>query len=225
MVPMTTPDAPFRIEDAPRREVDLLIAQGLLEPLLPGVVGPAGCTQGLDARVVAAALALPPLVRERGALAQQAAAWIWCGGTPPPVVDVAVPRGRGMHRAGEVVTHERRMPDVDVTSLPIPSIGGSTADPAGDPAGDPGGGGCGGGGPTGVLVVTTPARTVVDLLRLLPETEAVAWAAPVARVAGTTADDVHACLERMPRARGVPRARRLAAGLAYGQSIRLPVIR
>jgi len=213
---MTTPDAPFRIEDAPRREVELLITQGLLEALLPGVVGPAGCTQAFDARVAAAVLALPDRVRERGAVAQQAAAWIWCGGAPPPVVDVAVPPGRGVHRVGEVVTHERRMPDVDVTLLPVPPAGGSTGGSTGDPPGD---------GSTGVLSVTTPARTVVDLLRLLPETDAVAWAAPVAGLAGTTADDVHACLERMPRARGVPRARRLAAGLPYGQSIRLPVIR
>jgi hypothetical protein len=198
---MLTPVAPFRIGDVPRHEADRLIADGLLEPLLPGVLGPPGSADDADVRLAAVVLALPDRVLERAAVAQAAAAWIWCGGTPPPVIDVAVEPGRALPRVPAMVSHERRMPPQDVARLP-----------------------------SGVatVAVTTATRTLVDLLRMLPEAEAPAAAAPLAGFPGVTPQGVAACLERMPRARGVPRARRLAARLTFGdldQSMRLPVIR
>jgi len=186
---MLTTDAPFRVEPAQRREVDQLIADGLLEPLLPGVVGPLGCTRDVEMRVAAVALALPDRAVERGAVAQAAAAWVWCGGAAPRAVDLAVPPGRSMPRVPILVPHERRMPPQDVAVLPS---GGRT------------------------VSVTTATRTLVDLLRLLPEGEALPAAAPLAIHPGVTREGVAACLDRMPRARGVPRARLLAARLRFG---------
>jgi hypothetical protein len=183
---MPTPDAPphvpagpFLVEEGQRRELDRLVDEGLLERLLPGVVGPAGCSRAAGVRVVAAA-------------------WVWGGGEPPPVIDVAVLPGRAVPRGGPVVGHERRMPPQDVAVLPA--------------RGDP-------------LSVTTATRTLTDLLRLLPAPEALVAAARLTAVPGVTADGVRACLQRMPRARGVPQARRLVVELPFAQSIRLPVIR
>jgi hypothetical protein len=195
---MLTPDAPFRVDDDHRREVERLLEEGLLEPLLLGVVGPAGCTGDAEMRVGALAVALPERVLERGVVAQAAAAWVWCGGTPPDVVDVAVPPGRTVPRLTTLAVHERRMPEGDVADLTFRGIS---------------------------VGVTTATRTLVDLLRMLPPSLAPAAVAPLLAVPGVTAAGVHACLERMPRARGVPRARVLAAGLPFGQSMRLPVIR
>jgi hypothetical protein len=62
------------------------------------------------------------------------------------------------------------------------------------------------------VAVTTGARTAADLLRTLPELTALEAAVHVASVTGAGVDEVAACLELMPRARGVARARRLLAG-------------
>ena len=201
---MLTTGTPFRVEESQQLEVGRLLADGLLEPLLHSVVGPLGCARDLDARVAAAVLALPARLLDRAALAQAAAAWIWCGGAPPGLIDVAVPPGRSVPRVPAVALHERRMPPQDVVQLPS---GGSS------------------------VQVTTATRTLVHLLRLLPEAPAVVAAAPLAAYPGVTPDGVAACLDRMPRARGVPRARVLAGALVFGpdgepaQSMRLPVIR
>jgi hypothetical protein len=106
---MRTPDAPFRVEESQAREVARLIEEGLLERLLPGVVGPTGCSRDADVRANAAVLALPDRLRRHGVLAQAAAAWVWCGGDPPRVVDVAVEPGRAVPRAPLLATHERRL--------------------------------------------------------------------------------------------------------------------
>jgi len=185
---MLTPDTPFQVVASQQREVERLIADGLLEPLLPGVVGPIGCSERLDARLASVVLALPERVLGRAALAQAAAVWVWCGGAPPSVVDVAVPPGRSVPRLPFLAAHQRRMPPQDVALLP--SDGAS-------------------------VQVTTPTRTLVDLLRLLPEAPGTAAAGRLATVGGVTPDGVAACLDRMPRARGVPRARVLAAALVF----------
>jgi hypothetical protein len=178
--------AAFLVEDHQRREVDRLLAEGLLVDVLPGVVAPPGHADDLTFRLEAAALALPPRLRARGAvLAQGAAAWLWCGGPPPSVLDVAVLPGRSVPRHPGVVPHERRMPPEDVRELMPPT------------------------GP--LLAATTPTRTATDLLRLLPEPLALRAAAPLAATGEVTPEGMAACLQRMGRARGVARAR-LALG-------------
>jgi hypothetical protein len=188
---MLTSDAPFRVEESQRREVGRLVAEGLLESLLPGVAGPAGSRFDPGVRVAAAALALPGRVRARGVVAQAAAAWVWCGGPSPEVIDVAVPPGRTVPRLPALVAHERRMPGDDVVVLTAAY---------------------------GDVQVTTATRTLVDLLRLLPAAEAPWVVTPLVTVPGVTAEGVTACLERMPRARGVTRARTLAATLPLARA-------
>lgn len=163
-----------------------MLADGLLEPLLPGVVGPPGSGADPDLRLAAAVLALPERVRSRGTLAEAAAAWVWCGGPPPAVMDVAVPPRRSLPTVPAVAVHERRMPAVDVVVLA--AVG-------------------------GVVPLTTPTRTLVDLLRLLPPGPAPWAVSALVGLAGVTADSVSACLAGMPRARGVTRARTLASAL------------
>jgi hypothetical protein len=189
--PAVTPPAPFRVDDATRREVERLLADGLLEPLLPGVVGPVGSSADPASRLAAAALAIPERVRSRAtALAHAAAAWVWCGGPPPAVIDIAVPPHRSVPRLPAVAVHERRMPGDDVAVLATAGA---------------------------VVPLTTPTRTLVDLLRGLPGTES-PWVAPLVGFPGVTAESVAGCLERMPRARGVTRARTLAAGLPLARA-------
>src|SRR5512140_1978847 len=111
---MLTLPAPFRVQESQRREVDRLVAEGLLEVLLPGVVAPVGCATSPQARAAVAALALPERLLERVVVAQAAAAWVWCGGAAPAQVDVTVPPGRSVPRTPELAAHERRLPDQDV---------------------------------------------------------------------------------------------------------------
>jgi hypothetical protein len=198
---MVISDAPFRIEEPQTREVARLVDDRLLDLLLPGVAGPVGSARDAHHRVAAAALALstlPPRLRERGVVAQDAAAWVWCGGVPPGVLDLVVPPHTSVPRIDGVVRHERRMPEQDIAMMPSDA---------------------------GPVAVTTATRTLVDLLRLHLGTEPPPAAPLLAHLPGVTLAGVEACLARMPRARGVTRARRLADQLPLAHSIRLPVMR
>lgn len=184
---------PFRTDPlrdtADGREVDRLLSDGLLVPVLLDVVVAADSPVDQVLRATALRLFLPDRLHDLGAaVAQEAAAWLWCGGSPPRFVDVAVPPGRGRVAAPHLVVHERRVPPDDVTQVDVP----------GRPP----------------LTVTTPVRTAADLLRTLPAPDALDDAVRVAAVTGVAghvdiAVDVAACLERMPGARGVARARRM----------------
>src|SRR4051812_37514277 len=198
---MVISDAPFRIDESHVREVTRLVDDGLLDILLPGVAAPTGSGRDAHHRVAAAALALsalPPRLRERGVVAQDAAAWVWCGGVPPGVLDLVVPPHTSVPRLDGVVRHERRMPEQDIAVMPSDA---------------------------GPVAVTTATRTLVDLLRLHAGTQPPPAAPLLVRLPGVTLAGVDACLARMPRARGVGRARRLADELPLAHSIRLPVMR
>jgi hypothetical protein len=170
------------------REVGRLLGEGLLVPVLLDVVVAAGAPADQNLRARALRLVVPDRLHDCGAVvAQCAAAWLWCGGSPPHLVDLAVRPGRGrVLAASHLVRHERRMPPQDVVVVEPP----------------------GGRG----VAVTTGARTAADLLRTLPELIALEAAVHVATVTGAGVDEVAACLELMPRARGVARARRLLTG-------------
>jgi hypothetical protein len=188
---------PFRTDPlrdtADGREVERLLADGLLVHVLLDAVAAADSPVDQVFRATALRLFLPERLHSLGAaVAQAAAAWLWCGGSPPRFVDVAVPPGRGRVAAPHLVVHERRVPPDDVTVIEAP------------------------GGPP--LTVTTPVRTAADLLRTLPAPDALVDAVRVAAALAPTeargdesdvAADVAACLERMPGARGVARARRM----------------
>jgi hypothetical protein len=179
---------PFRtgtgLAAAEAREVERLLAHGLLVPVLLDVVVAADAPADLALRARALQLVVPDRLHDRGAaVAQEAAAWLWCGGAPPAVVDVAVMPGGGRVPAPYLAVHEWRMTPDDVTFVEF-----TDARP---------------------LAVTTVVRTAADLLRVLPTPYGLGAAVHVATVAGVTAGEVTACLERMPRARGVARARRL----------------
>jgi hypothetical protein len=123
---------------------------------------------------------------------------VWCGGVPPGLLDIVVPPHTSVPRLAAVATHERRMPPQDVVLLPSDGLR---------------------------LPVTTATRTLVDVLRLDRGGDPPEAARLLAQLPGVTAQGVHDCLDRMPRARGVNRARRAVDGLPLGHSIRLPVIR
>jgi hypothetical protein len=176
------------------REVGRLLGEGLLVPVLLDVVVAADAPADRDLRARALRLVVPDRLHACGAVvAQRAAAWLWCGGAPPTQVDVAVPPGRGrVLAASRLVRHERRMPPQDVAVITPP----------------------GGQG----LAVTTGARTAADLLRTLPEATALEAAVHVATATGASPGEVAGCLELMPRARGVARARRLLTTWPEGHS-------
>lgn len=167
------------------REVDRLLAAGLLVPVLLDVVVAADTPSDQRLRAHALSLVLPDRLLARGVVAQEAAAWLWCGGPPPRFVDLAVAPGSGRAAAPHLVVHERRMPPDDVERIEI-------ADPPAPP-----------------LAVTTPVRTAADLLRILPVPDGLTEATRLAAHVGATPAEISACLGRMPRARGVARARRL----------------
>jgi hypothetical protein len=180
---------PFRtgahLEPGQAREVARLLGDGMLVPVLLDVVVAADVPADRDLRARALRLVVPDRLHACGAVvAERAAAWLWCGGTPPAQVDVTVPPGRGrVLAASHLVRHERRMPPQDLVVI---------APPGGQE-----------------LAVTTGARTAADLLRTLPELTAPEAAVHVATVTGTAVDEIAGCLDLMPRARGVARARRL----------------
>jgi hypothetical protein len=213
MIDAPLPLLPFRLglklEPTEARELARLLDEGLLQPVLADVVVAAATPVDAGLRACALRLLVPDRLHERGAaVSEQAAAWLWCGGPPPTVVDVAVAPGRGRVIVPYLAVHERRMPPDDVTTV-MP--------------------------PDGVaLTVTTGVRTAADLLRALPPPTALDAAVRVAAATGATAPGIARCLDLMPRARGVARARRLlrdwpddAPPGAPGedQSMRLPVTR
>jgi len=174
---------PFLIDPSQRRETDRLLAEGLLETLLPGVAGPPGGAGRRQTRLVALALALSPRAVSRAVVSELAAAWIWCGGDPPDVIDVVVPPGRSLTRPSRpplLAVHQRRLPPQDLTALEA--------------------------GPVRIEL-TTPTRTLTDLLRLPPSGGLRGRIDALAAVPGVSAGGVATCLDRMPRARGVSRAR------------------
>jgi hypothetical protein len=200
---MDFPPGPFRVDVAGLREAHLLVAERLLVNLLLDVFVAADVDVGRDVRAAAVALTLP--ARLRGAevvVTQVAAAWLWCGGSAPPYVDVVQPPGQGRASRPGVVLHERRIDPADVARV-------------------------------GELVVTTPGRTAADLLRMAPPEQALAGLTGLMAHTRLTVQEVADTLERMPRMRGVARARDLLsgyagtvpAGPAYRQSMRLPVTR
>ena len=188
---MIETDLPFRTNGDPQtghpREIGRLLGEGLLVPVLLDVVVAAGAPSDQNLRARALSLVVPDRLHDCGAVvAQLAAAWLWCGGAPPPLVDVVVRPGRGrVLAASHLVRHERRMPPKDAVVISPPGARG--------------------------IAVTTGARTAADLLRTLPEFTALQAAVDVATATGADAREVAACLELMPRARGVARARRLLA--------------
>lgn len=185
---MIDPDLPFRrscgLSESEAREVGRLIDDGLLVPLVLDVVVAVGVPPGRDLRAAALGLMVADRLRACGAaVAQEAAAWLWVSGPAPRYVDVVIAPGRVRSPWPHVLVHERRMSAQDVVQVEV--RGGTT------------------------LAVTTPARTAADLLRTLPEPLALETAGQLAAHTGLCAADVAACLESMPRARGVARARRL----------------
>jgi len=209
---MTSPSLPFRPPPDQVRETERLVAAHLLVPVLLDVVVAAGTLVDRALRADALRLVVPERLRDRGAVVvERAAAWFWAGGAPPDAVDVAVVPGSGRAPADHVVRHERRMPPDDG----VPVLGRSG----------------------GTLLVSTPERTVVDVLRTLPMPGADRLAQAVVAATGADPADVAACLGRLHRARGVARARVLLARwessppepgareVPAGQSIRLPVTR
>lgn len=206
--------SPFRTAEGlpptESREVGRLLSAGLLTPVLLDVVVAADAPADRRLRAAALHLVTPARLRDRGAVvAQAAAAWLWVAGSPPAVVDLAVAPGQRRASASNVVVHERRMPPDDVTGVDCDHC---RADRG--PASPTHGG--------RTLAVTTPARTCADLLRTLPPAEAIVAAARLAAELTLTLDDVGACLDRMPRARGIAQARRLLSNWPAVRDVQEP---
>jgi hypothetical protein len=181
---MTTTDLPFRPAPADLRETDRLVAARLLDRVVLDVVVAPGPAPDRALRADALRLLVPDRLRERGAVVVEgAAAWLWGGGPPPGYVDVSVLPGTLRVTVPHLVRHERWMPADDT----VPVLGRS---------GEP-------------VLVSTPARTAADLLRTAPETLADRAARDVVAATGAAPAEIAACLARMPRARGVARARLL----------------
>jgi hypothetical protein len=200
---MDFPPGPFRVEVAGLREADLLVAERLLVNVLLDVFVAADVNVDREVRAAAIALTLPTRLLRGGAIVTQVAAAWLWCGGPAPPY-VDVVQRPGQGRASR--------PGVVLHERRI------------DPADVTG---------AGELLVTAPARTAADLMRMShPERASRALHELMAHT-GLTLQEVAETLERMPRMRGVARARDLlgrwpdtaAAEPADRQSIRLPVTR
>jgi hypothetical protein len=203
---MDFPSGPFRVDVAGLREADSLVAERLLVNLLLDVFVAADVRVDHEVRAAAVALTLPARLLRAGAVVTQLAAAWLWCGGPAPPY-VDVVQQRGQGRVSR--------PGVVLHERRIDPV---------DVAG------------VGDLIVTTPARTAADLLRTGHPERAENCLRALMMHTGLTLRDVAATLERMPRMRGVARARELLGQCsetvppvplaAEGrQSMRLPVTR
>jgi hypothetical protein len=150
-------------------------------------------------RAAAVGALVPAALSEAGAaICWETAAWVYCGGSTPDAVHLAVspPANRSPARP-PLAVHQMRLTARDVREVD-------------------------GGG----LRITSPARTAVDLARRLPQHQALTWMDDLAGAAGLTPSAALARLHGMQRYRDVTRARvAVSTWVAGRQSARVPVMR
>ena len=189
------PLPPFRADNQ-GRDVDRLVAEGLLRRVVLDVHAPTAATDTFSLRLAALRLVVPERVRRTGAVVcLETAAWLFAGGRPPVEIDIAVHRG---------------MPRVKGRGLRIHQIDYEPADiwlPA-----------------TAGVPVTSPARTAVDLAARLSLAEAVGMFVGLAAATGLRPEHVLEGLDPLSGRPGVARARAaVRAWLACGAGSVHPV--
>lgn len=188
-----------RGQEAGADEVAGLVREGLVRHVVGDVHVPVGEPETAALRAAAVTALVPRGLAQLGAaVCWEAAAWVYVGGPPPAVVDLAVrpPANRSAGRP-PLVVHQMRTTPKDVRLL--------------------------GRGP---LQITTVPRTAVDVARRLPPHEAWAVMDALEREAGLRPTAVLARLQAMQRHRDIGRARSTAtAWVARRQSLRPPVTR
>jgi len=175
------PDEPFRRPPAPAagEEVRRLRDEGLVRALIGDVYVAADVTCTPELRSRAAALLVPGrLLAVGGVVGFGSAAWIHAEWGAVPPEQVEMILPSGLNRAGWGWVRVRQ---VRVRPEHVGLVAG--------------------------LPVTSPARTAADLARDRPPPLAHDALSALAGACGITAAQVRGCLDGMPRARGVSRAR------------------
>ncbi|MFI7588865.1 hypothetical protein ACIB24_17510 [Spongisporangium articulatum] len=176
---------PFRVAPQHRAEVEVLLREELVRPVLGDAVVAIDVPDDGLCRALTAGLFVPHSARERWVVAFRAAAWVLLGeaGAPgaelpglPGSIDVIVGAG------------ERRPADAGVTGRQVALGAGETTVVHG-------------------LRLTHAVRTAADLARDLPADQAQSWLVQLGRHCGVRPAQVLRQLSRMRYARGSARAR------------------
>jgi hypothetical protein len=182
-------------------EVVSLRNAGLLRPLIGDVHVSTDAPEGIQLRVSAVAQLLPPPRSPADVVVgYETARWVLVGGSVPERIDVYAVPGLSRRRFRGCRVHEAPLAPGMVTVL-----GGLTASSS--------------------VAVTVPARTAVDLARSRPRARALTELDLLAGC-GLTPQTLTSTMSRMPRHRGLPRARDTIRQWAPdAQSGRCPVTR
>ena len=172
------PLPPFRAD--PRSpEIARLVAAGDLRPVVVDVHAASTARQTFSLRLAALRLLVPARLAEAGAVVcLDTALWLYAGGTGPARVDLALPGAGRRTRAPEVSVHAVAYGPGDLWAA-LPGF-----------------------------AVTSPARTGVDVARVLPPTDAVCALAVLGVATGLRPAHVSAALAALTGRPGVARARR-----------------